>query len=200
MGCSSQNGIGAKIRLKLREMLCWPATYGKCSCSQILCYGAEDYRCSPFENCFVGRMWWSLFSYFIVHRNVYWSLVKEDPLDEGMATISNTLARRIPWTEEAGGLQSIWLKEQDMTEATLHARMWKCLCFLNSLSVLLFHDSCWSPHDQQMGVRTAGFSLQWGALELTLHKSLELVLTDTFSRCGGKQVWVFYFYLKNFNE
>ena len=28
----------------------------------------------------------------------------EDPLEEGMATPSNVLAWRIPWTEEPGGL------------------------------------------------------------------------------------------------
>ena len=31
----------------------------------------------------------------------------EDPLEEGMATQSSTLAWRIPWTEEPGGLQSM---------------------------------------------------------------------------------------------
>ena len=31
----------------------------------------------------------------------------EDPLEEGMATHSNILAWRIPWTEEPDGLQSI---------------------------------------------------------------------------------------------
>ena len=35
------------------------------------------------------------------------SLVREDPLEEGMATHSSTLAWRISWTEEPGGLQSI---------------------------------------------------------------------------------------------
>ena len=30
-----------------------------------------------------------------------------DPLEEGMATYSTILARRIPWTEEPGGLQSV---------------------------------------------------------------------------------------------
>ena len=34
------------------------------------------------------------------------SLGREDPLEEGMATHSSILARRIPWTEEPGGLQS----------------------------------------------------------------------------------------------
>ena len=34
------------------------------------------------------------------------SLGQEDPLEKGMATHSNILAWRIPWTEEPGGLQS----------------------------------------------------------------------------------------------
>ena len=34
------------------------------------------------------------------------SLGWEDPLEEGMATHSNILAWRIPWTEEPNGLQS----------------------------------------------------------------------------------------------
>ena len=33
------------------------------------------------------------------------SLGGEDPLEKGMATHSSTLAWRIPWTEEPGGLQ-----------------------------------------------------------------------------------------------
>ena len=36
-----------------------------------------------------------------------WSLGQEDPLEEEMATHSNTLAWEIPWTEEPGGLQSM---------------------------------------------------------------------------------------------
>ena len=35
------------------------------------------------------------------------SLVQEDPLEKGMATHSNILAWRIPWTEEPGRLQSM---------------------------------------------------------------------------------------------
>ena len=33
------------------------------------------------------------------------SLGWEDPLEKGMATHSNILAQRIPWTEKPGGLQ-----------------------------------------------------------------------------------------------
>ena len=36
-----------------------------------------------------------------------WSLGWEDPLEEGMATHSSSLAWRIQWTEEPGGLQSV---------------------------------------------------------------------------------------------
>ena len=35
------------------------------------------------------------------------SLGWEDPLEKEMATHSSTLAWRIPWTEESGGLQSM---------------------------------------------------------------------------------------------
>ena len=35
------------------------------------------------------------------------SLGQEDPLEKEMATHSNILAWRIPWTEEPGGLQSM---------------------------------------------------------------------------------------------
>ena len=40
----------------------------------------------------------------------------EDPLEKERATHSSILARRIPWTEEPGGLQSMGSKELDTTE------------------------------------------------------------------------------------
>ena len=47
------------------------------------------------------------------------SLGWEDPLEEGMTTHPSILARRIPQTEEPGGLYRPWgHKESDMTEAT----------------------------------------------------------------------------------
>ena len=39
------------------------------------------------------------------------SLGQEDPLEKGMATHSNILAREIPWMEEPSGLQSIGLQK-----------------------------------------------------------------------------------------
>ena len=43
------------------------------------------------------------------------SLGQEEPLEKEMATYSNILAWRIPWTEEPGRLQSMGLQESDMT-------------------------------------------------------------------------------------
>ena len=39
-----------------------------------------------------------------------WSLGWEDSQEKGMATHSNILAWRIPWTEEPGGVQSMELQ------------------------------------------------------------------------------------------
>ena len=43
------------------------------------------------------------------------SLGQEDPLEKEMATHSNILAWRIPWTEESGRLQSMGSQELDAT-------------------------------------------------------------------------------------
>ena len=54
---------------------------------------------------------------------------QEDPLEESMATHSNILAWRIPWTEEPSGLQSMGLQRvcHDL-ETGQHK------CFLSSVS------------------------------------------------------------------
>ena len=44
------------------------------------------------------------------------SLGGEDPLEKEMATHSSTLAWRIPWRKEPGGLQSMGSLESDTTE------------------------------------------------------------------------------------
>ena len=46
----------------------------------------------------------------------------EDPLEKEMATHSSILARRIPWTEEPGGLQSMGSQESDTTELLNHRK------------------------------------------------------------------------------
>ena len=43
------------------------------------------------------------------------SLGREDPLEKEIATHASTLAWKIPWTEEPGGLQSMGSQELDTT-------------------------------------------------------------------------------------
>ena len=43
-------------------------------------------------------------------------LGREDPLEKEMAVHSSILAWRLPWTEEAGGLQSVGSQESDTTK------------------------------------------------------------------------------------
>ena len=49
-----------------------------------------------------------------------WSLSQEDPLEEGMATCSSSLAWKIPWTEEPDGLQSIGSQRVGHDWACMH--------------------------------------------------------------------------------
>ena len=54
----------------------------------------------------------SLVAQTVKHLLTMWetqvqSLGWEDPLEKEMATHSSTLARKIPWTEEPGGLQTM---------------------------------------------------------------------------------------------
>ena len=53
-----------------------------------------------------------LVAQMVKHLRETWvqSLGWEDPLEKEMATHSSTLAWKIPWTEEPGGLQSMGLQ------------------------------------------------------------------------------------------
>ena len=53
-----------------------------------------------------------------------WPLGREDPLEEGMATHSNILAWRIPWTEEPRGLQSIGWQRGQISIHALRKQEW----------------------------------------------------------------------------
>ena len=51
----------------------------------------------------------------------------EDPLEKEMATHSSILARRTPWREKSGRLQSIGLQELDTTYLLNHHQCCPCL-------------------------------------------------------------------------
>ena len=46
------------------------------------------------------------------------SLGQKDPLEKEMETHSSVLAWKIPWTEESGGLQSMWSQRVGHDSAT----------------------------------------------------------------------------------
>ena len=50
-----------------------------------------------------------------MRENWIWFLGQEDPLEKEMATHSNILAWRNPWTEEPGKLQFMGVPESDST-------------------------------------------------------------------------------------
>ena len=54
-------------------------------------------------------------------------LGREVSLEEGMAIHSSILAWRIPWTEKPGRLQSMGLKESDMTEWLTHTQCFQVI-------------------------------------------------------------------------
>ena len=63
-------------------------------------------------------LWASLVAQTVKHLSTMWetqvrSLGREDPLEKEMATHSSTLAWKIPWTEESGGLQSMGSQRVD---------------------------------------------------------------------------------------
>ena len=77
-----------------------------------------------------------------------WSLGREDPLEKEMATHSNTLAWKIPWMEEPGGLQSMGSQSVEHDWATsLYGGF--IPSFLRTLHTV-FHSGCISlPSHQQ---------------------------------------------------
>ena len=64
-------------------------------------------------------------------------LSREDPLEKGMAAHSSILAWRIPWTEEPGGLQSMWNEKsmQDEDKIQVNCRTQSCNSFFLVMSV-----------------------------------------------------------------
>ena len=101
-----------------------------------------------------------------------WSLGWEDPLEEGIATLSSILAWRIPWTEEPGGLQSMGLQRvrHDWSDSTHTAQcqlFWLfqllSICYQDG-SLQLCSDLCWDSVTRQRGEECRLSSPSWGIL------------------------------------
>ena len=100
-----------------------------------------------------------------------WSLGWDDLLEEEVATHSSITARKIPWREEPGGLQSH--KESDRTEwLSTHAHLDKCNHHCSQQTVLFY-----KPNDPLMSLRP---SLLHPLLSLTLGSLLSLLYLYNF--------------------
>ena len=86
----------------------------------------------PWRGASLVVKWWRIC--LQCGRPGFYSLSQEDPLEKGMATHSSILARRIPWTEEPRGLQS--MGSQSRTQMSdFHFPKGHCILF--SLPFLL---------------------------------------------------------------
>ena len=111
------------------------------------------------------------------------SLGQEDPLEEGMATLSSILAWRIPWTEELGGLQSMGLQRTGHDWVTEEA----CRAGHGSLETLIYlalppswleiSSICQAHSFWQALSSDLGFSRPVGLPELRLPWSLSALST-----------------------
>ena len=103
------------------------------------------------------------------------SLGWEDPLKKGIAIDSSILAWRIPWTDEAGGLQAIELQGigHDWSD-------WACMQAYSTIFWVL------CKHSGQCEVREVSFSTLGSFLEMFSLTSAEydlLSFSFTFSKC-----------------
>ena len=64
-------------------------------------------------------------------------LGQENTLEKGMATHSNILAWKIPWTEEPGGLQSKQWQRVGLDSTTKHRAQHYFTCFFKKFEILI---------------------------------------------------------------
>ena len=67
------------------------------------------------------------------------SLSWEDPLEKRVATHSSIIAWKIPWTEEPGRLQSMWLQRVGHNLAIEHAGILCILILYSMIMLVVFH-------------------------------------------------------------
>ena len=111
-----------------------------------------------------------------------WSLGQEDPLEKAMATLSSTLAWKIPWTEKRGRLQSMELQRVRHNWAT-SLSVWSCedhgfykqntrVCYSDALIWVVLGfvlKWIWSVRPFLIIPRRSNFSPLWTISELTIY-------------------------------
>ena len=108
------------------------------------------------------------------------SLGQEDPLKKEMTTHSSILARRIPWTEEPGGLQSMGSQRVEYDWSDLVQHKTKEFSALNSLKPLSYFTGHFLPYKSTF---LYFFSDQRLLFELPLHlwKVIQMFYTWSYT-------------------
>ena len=110
-----------------------------------------------------------------------WSLGREYPLEEGMATHSSILTWRIPWTEELGGLQSIASKKSctRLKQLSTHAhRLMTVRYVMDADYTLLLRLEKFLPSNGSWNIPTGYI------LKIPYHSTTCWQRTDRFVPCG----------------
>ena len=129
-----------------------------------------------------------------------WSLCREDPLEEGLATHSRILAWRIPCTKELGRLQAIGSQRigHDWSDLALThtgtsykwnhpAFVFLWLAYLTQHNVLKIY-LCGSAYQNFLSFKSTSYSIVWIDHILFFHWSMDNGLFPHFGHCE----WCFY--------
>ena len=88
-----------------------------------------------------------------MQETLVWSLGGEDALDVGIATHSSILARKIPWTDLPGGLQSMgsqWVGHDWATKQQQSGNPLPYLCKIPAAKYLLSKLEIWSTFSEEV--------------------------------------------------
>ena len=109
----------------------------------------------------------------------FWSLGREDPLEEEMATLSSILARIIPWTEESDGLQSMGSERVRHNWVHTHTHT-HTQCFIVYKTLLYIYSYCQTPrHSYKIEQALLTPSHIWGTDSWDLGYLFEAMLIRT---------------------
>ena len=111
-----------------------------------------------------------------VQERRLWSLGWVDPLEEGMATHSSTLAWRIPWTEESDGPQFIGSQGVWHTVATEHSTAQSSRTVSFDYFRWIFPSLLQVPHVPVPSVFS--WSFEGSSLQISEFSSGQLLLSD----------------------
>jgi len=137
-------GVGCHFLLQCRKVKSESEVVQ--SCPTLATPWTTSYQAPPSMG-FSRQKYWS--GVPLLLASIYW----DDPLEKGMVTHCSILVWRVPWTEEPGGLQSMWSQRLGHDWATntfifhIYWR-WECCLVTVGSSVLCVWMQWWESDSQ----------------------------------------------------